>query len=216
MTSRGALTQELLEREARTWHDKSPVEYDTALCAMFDEIGAAPPSAERVEALLALSSVALCRNALTLTESRVCCSEHLLALVSTTSEPALHSRIRLLLLLAWLQLGAVVERGPESISVAPAFPPGVILPNGADPAEIADPALRQQAREIAARHDKTVELWNAKQRALDHLYYLATLIHAAQSTFRDDADAKQELIAAMSLVPGLPLALRQLLEQEAE
>lgn len=216
MTTRGALTQELLEREAKAWRDLSPADWDPAICGMLDEISATPPSAERVEALLALSSATLRRNGPTLTDSRAYCAEHLLALASATSEPALHLRIYLLLLLAWLQLGAVVERGPESISVAPALPPGVALPDGADPAEIADPALRAQAQEAVERHGKAVERWNAKQRALGHLHRLAALVRASRYAFRDDETAAKELAAAMSLVSGLPPALRRLLEDDAE
>jgi hypothetical protein len=216
MTEHGALTQKLLVREAEALRDLSPAEFDLVTCGILDEISAAPPSAERVEALLALSSVTLRRNGPTLTESRACCAEHLLSLVSETSEPALHLRIRLLFLLAWLQLGSVVERGPDSISVTPTLPPGAALENGADPAEIADPALREQARVTVESHGKTVAHWNAKQRALGHLFRLATLVRAARPSFRDEEDAARELAAAMSLAPGLPPALRRLLENEAE
>jgi len=215
MITRADLTQELLEREATAWRDLSPAELDVALCAMFDEISAAPPSAQQVDALLALSSATLRRNSLALIDSRACCAEHLLALVSTTSEPALHLRIRLLLLLAWLQLTVVVERGPESISVAPALPSGVALPDGADPARIADPNLRRQAQEAIERHSKAVKQWNARQRALGHLHRLAALVHATRPDFKDNEDAMKELAAAMSLAPGLPPALRRLLEEEA-
>jgi uncharacterized protein YukE len=216
MVARGALVQEVLEREAKAWRDLSPAEYSLAICGILGEISATPPSAEQVEALLALSSATLRRNGRTLIDSRACCAEHLLALVSATSEPALHLRIRLLLLLAWLHLGSVVERGPEYISVAPALPPGVSLPEGADLAEISDPALREQARESAEGHEKAVEHWNAKQRALGHLYHLATSVRAARPRFRDDEDAAQELAVAMSLAPGLPPELQRLLEDEAE
>jgi hypothetical protein len=164
--ARERLTQRLLEREATTRRDLRPTEYDLALCRMFDDINTAPPSAERVEALLALASATLRRNGPILTESRAYCAEHLLALLSSVSEPALHLRIRLLFLLAWLQLGTVVARGPESISKTPDLPPGIALPYGVDPEEISDPALREQAREMAVLHSEAVERWNAKQRAL--------------------------------------------------
>jgi hypothetical protein len=205
----------MLERETQAWRTLMPAEYDRAICGMLDDISAAPHSAERADAFLALASATLRRNGPTLTESRACVAENLLALVAVVSEPALHSRIRLLFLLAWLRLGAAVECGPESISVAPGLPPGVVLPDGADPATIADPTLREQAREAAVCHGEAVERWNAKQRALGHLHRLATLIRAARLTFRDDENATKELVAAMSLAPGVPLALRRSLEDDA-
>jgi hypothetical protein len=213
--ARGALTRQLLEREARTWRGVPPAEYDHILCGMLDEVSAAPPSTERVEALLALAGATLRRNGPTLTESRACCAEHLLALVPSVSEPALHLRIRLLFLLAWLQLGTVVTRGPESISMTPDLP-GIALPYGVDPEQIADPTLREQAREMAVRHSEAVERWNAKQHALGHLHRLATLLRAARPVFRDDEDASKELAAAMSLAAGVPSALRQLFEDGAK
>jgi len=209
-----ASTQQLLEREAQAWRDLPPAEYDRAVCGMLDDVGAAPHSPERVDALLALAGATLRRNGPTLTESPACCAERLLALGSAVSEPALHWRIGMLFLLAWLQLGAAVERGPESISVAPALPPGVALPNGVDPAAIADPALREQAREDVQRHREAAERWNAKQRALGHLTRLATLARASRGAFGDDGDAARELAAAMSLVSGLSAARRRLLQDD--
>lgn len=215
MVAGGALTQQLLEREAEAWRDLPPAEYDHALCRMLDDINAAPHSSERVDALLALASETLRRNGPTLTESRFRCAESLLALVPAVSEPALLLRIRLLFLLAWLRLGAVVEHGPESISVTPRLPPGVVLPDGADLAAISDPALREQAREAAVRHGEAVERWNAKQRALGYLHRLASLVHSASATFKDGGNPTKELVAAMSLAPGLPFALRRSLEDDA-
>ena len=187
------------EREAEAWRDLTSAEYDRVLCATIEQLGAAPDSAERVEALLALASATLRRDASTLTESRACCAEHLLALVAEVPDPALHLRIRLLLLLAWLALGAVARRGPDFISTKPELPPGVILPTGADPDEIADPALRERAREASKRHGEAVEQWNAKQRALGHLNRLAALVDRAGPDFKDDEDAGQEFAAAISL-----------------
>jgi hypothetical protein len=182
---------------------------------MLDDLGAAPDLAERVDTVLAVAGAMLRRDGPTLTESQACCAEHLLALFSAGSELALRLHLRLLFLLAWLRLGAAVARGPESISVAPALPHGVVLPDGVDPAEIADPALREQAQEAAKRHRETAERWNAKQRALGHLHHLATLFLAARPGFADDEDATKELATAMSLTPGLPSALRRLLADAA-
>ncbi len=205
-----------LEREAQAWRDLTPAEYDRAVCGMLDDFGTASLTAERVDAMLALAGTTLRRDGPTLTESRACCAEHLLALVSLGSERALRSRLYLLLLLAWLRLAAVVARGPESISVAPALPSGVVLPDGVDPAEIVDPALREQAQEFARRHREATERWNAKQRALGHLHNLAALALATRPGFADDEDVTKEMAMAMSLAPGLPSGLQRLLEDAAK
>jgi hypothetical protein len=209
------LTQRLLEREARAWRDLTPAKYDRAVCGMLENLGAVPDLAERVDGVLALAGATLRRDGPTLTELQTCCAEHLLALFSTGSELGLRLHLRLLFLLAWLRLGATVARGPESISVAPALPRGVVLPDGVDPAEIGDPAVRQQAQEAAKRHREIAERWNAKQRALDSLHRLATLFLGARPGFADDEDATKELATAMSLAPGLPSTLRRLLADAA-
>lgn len=214
MPARRASAQEALEKEAKIWISLSPAEYDRAICKMLDGIGSAPLSTDKVEAILALSSAALRREDPALMDSRICCAEHLLALVSETSDPGLHSRILLLLLLAWLQLGAVVEQGPDYISATPHLPEGVVLPNGADPSHIPDPILREQTLEAVKDHIEAVKRWNAKQQALGRLRRLATVINANRSNFRDVEDASKELNVAMSLMPWLPSALRQLLESE--
>jgi hypothetical protein len=205
-----------LEREADAWRDLTPAEYDRAVCGMLDDFGTASLTAEQVDTMLALAGATLRRDGPTLTESRACCAEHLLALVAVGPERALRPRLYLLLLLAWLRLAAVVARGPESISVAPTLPAGVVLPDGADPAEIADLALREQARELAQRHREATERWNAKQRALGHLHHLATLALAARPGFADDENVTKEMAMAMSLAPGLPSGLRRLLEDAAK
>jgi hypothetical protein len=80
---------------------------------------------------------------------------------------------------------------------------------------ISCPALREQVREMAVRHSEAVERWNARQHALGHFRLLA-LLRAARPVFGDDQDASKELAAAMSLAPGLPSALRQMLEDGAK
>jgi hypothetical protein len=216
MSAGGASAQQLLEREARAWRDLTPAKYDRAVCGMLDDLGAIPDLAERVNAVLALAGATLRRDGPTLTESRARSAEHLLALFSTGLELALQLHLRLLVLLAWLRLGTAVALGPKSILVAPGLPRGVVLPDGADPAEIADPALRERAQKAAKRHRETAERWNAKQRALNHLHHLATLFLAARPGFADREDTTKELAAAMSLTPGLPFALRRLLADAAK
>jgi hypothetical protein len=216
MDAGGASARELLEREAEAWRSLSPSEYDRAMCGMLEEIGAASPSAEGIKALLSLASATLRRTGPPITESRACFAEHLLALGSMVSEPTQRSYLRLLFLLAWLQLAAVAERGPEAITVAPPLPPGAAMPDGVDPAAIADPVLRQQALEATTRHRQEAERWNAKQRALGHLRRIATLARASCYAFGDDKEAGRDLAAAMSLAPGVPPELRCVLVNDAE
>ncbi len=183
---------------------------------MFDDVGAAAESPGHVDALLALASATLRRDDATLIESRACCAEHLLALVAAVPDPALHARIRLLFLLAWLRLGADAERGPESVSVTPSLPPGIDLPNAVDVAAIADPVLREQAREEIERHRAEAELWNARQAAIAHLARLGSLARIARPDFRDGDDQARAFSAAMALAPGLPPAMRSQLAGEAD
>lgn len=215
MNASGAFSKDLLEKEAVAWRDLAPADYDRTLCAILDDISSHPISADRSAALLTLISATLRRNGRTLTESRACSAKHLLTLITEVSESAMFLHIHLLFLLAWLRLGAVVERGPESISVTPGLPHGVAFPEGVDPAAIGDPALREQAQEADARHGEAAERWNAKQRALSHLHNLATLLRIARSTFKDGENATKELVVAMSLAPGVPMALRRSLEDDA-
>jgi hypothetical protein len=214
MTARGAPPGRLLEAEAAAWRDLPPAEYDLAVCQVLREVTAPAPSAEAVEAVLGVCSASLRRDGPALLDSRACCAERLLALIPATSEPALHTRVRLLVLLAWLRLAAVAARGPDSVSVGPSLPAGVVLPAGADPAAISDTALRAQARQLVERHRQAVEAWNARQRALDHLRRLASLLRTASSDFRDDQEAARDLAAAMSAAPGVSPELRRLLEQD--
>jgi hypothetical protein len=60
-----------------------------------------------------------------------------------------------------------------------------------------------------------VQRWNAKQRALGHLHRIAAIVHRNPITFKDDGDWTNELIAAMLHTPGLPYALRPVLEDGA-
>jgi hypothetical protein len=208
MDAQQTFGQQFLAREAAAWRDLPPAQYDQTLCALLDEARAAASSDEQVDALFELASTTLRRPGPTLSESRRCAAEHLLSLATRTPDPARLARLRLLFLLAWLQLGALVERGPESVAVAPSLPEGVVLPAGAALEAIADPALREAAHELAARHAEKVERWNAKQRALGHLQQLASSYRAARSTLGDNV-ASEELEAAMVLAPGLPVELRE-------
>jgi hypothetical protein len=192
----------VLEAESTAWRDLAPDDYDRAICDLIETL----PVEDA--AILPLASASLRRDGPALTASRACLAERLVAFAATAPEP-LRAHSRWLFLVAWLRLGAVAAQGPETISTNPPLPEGVMLPDGADPEAIADPALREEARALAARHRVEVELWAAKQQALQHLQHLAALVRAAQSAFTDDPVIARELATAMSLAQGLPAELRE-------
>jgi hypothetical protein len=176
-------------------------EYDRAVCALVESLTPNDPT------LLPLASATLRRDGPTLTASRVCCAEHLVAFAAKAAEPW-RARSRWLFLLAWLRLGAVVAQGPETIATVPPLPEGPGLPAGADPAAIADPALREQALAAAERHRGEAESWNAKQQALQHLHRLAASVREPRPGFTDDPVDAWELATAMALSQGVPAELR--------
>jgi hypothetical protein len=192
--------------EARAWRDLPPDPYDVAVCDLLDDLAAGP-----LADLIALSSATLRRSAASVTESRGRAARYLLDLTAETREHELRSRAHVLVLLAWLRLGATIAAGPDSITVTPDLPHGAIVPFGADPMSIADPSLRAEALQLAERHAQDVALWNAKQRAIGHVSHLAELVTEAR---RDDA--MRELAAAMSLVPGIPEDVRAALVWERD
>ncbi len=212
MASDEKLNIELLEREAKAWHELSATQYDRKICTLLANINVASKSVEFIDVVLEFISAALRRNLPLLGESRACCAEQLLTLISEGNPVATRLRIQQLLLLAWLQLGAVVKSGPDVVSTSPELPPGVSLPNGSDPNKIADPDLRVQAWAAVEQHNKVIERWSAKQRALRHLNRLATILRAKPG-YADD-ELMQELRVAMLLAPGIPPELRSLLEQD--
>jgi len=193
--------------EARAWRDLTPDAYDAAVCELLDGLGTGP-----LADLLTLASATLRRTGPTVTESRGRAARYLLDLAAESRDPGLRARAHLLVLLAWLRLGATIAAGPDSITVTPDLPPGAILPTGADPADITDPALRAQAFQAAEQHAEAAVRWNAKQRALGHLRYLGELVAEACP---DGDETVRELAAAMSLAPGIPADVRTALETAA-
>ena len=188
-----------LRGEARAWSDLPPDAYDAAVCDLLDGLVTGP-----LADLIALSSATLHRDAPTVTESRGRAARYLLGLAAETPDhDALRARAHLLVLLAWLRLGATIAAGPASITVTPDLPAGVVLPYGADPLSITDPALRTEALQLAEAHGQDADRWNAKQRALGHVRYLAELVAEVR---RDDS--VRDLAAAMSLAPGIPEDVR--------
>lgn len=192
----------VLEAEAAAWRDLAAAEYDRTVCALVEALPLNHAT------ILPLASASLRRDGPTLTASRACCVERLVAFAATAREP-LRARSRWLFLVGWLRLGAVVAQGPETISTTPPLPEGIVLPNGADLAAIADPALRERARAAAERHGVEVGLWNARQQALQHLHRLAALLRTPRPGFTDDPVVARELATAMALAQGLPAELRE-------
>lgn len=196
-----------LRDEARAWRDLPPEAYDGAVCELLDGLVTGP-----LADLLALASATLRHTELTVTESRGRAARYLLDLASETRDPALRARARLLVLLAWLRLGATIAAGPDSITIAPESPPGVILPAGAAPASITDPESRAQALDSAERHAEAAVRWNAKQRALGHVRYIGERV--VEECEAGD-ELVRELAAAMSLAPGMPADVCTALEAAA-
>lgn len=201
-TRAAAPEQAVLEAEAAAWRDLATTEYDRAICALVETLPV--PDAT----IIPLASASLHRDGPTLTASRACCAERLVAFAATAPEP-LRARSRWLFLVAWLRLGAVVAQGPETISTTPPLPEGIVLPDGADPAAIADHTLRERARAAAERHRVEVGFWNAKQQALQHLCRLGALLRAPQPGFTNDPMVARELATALALAQGLPAELRE-------
>src|SRR4051794_24322369 len=102
----------VLEAEAAAWRDLAMGEYDRTVCALVESLTL------NDTAILPLASAILRRNGPTLTASRACCAEHLVAFAATAAEPW-RARSRWLFLMAWLRLGAVVAQGPETIATIP-------------------------------------------------------------------------------------------------
>lgn len=190
--------------EARAWRDLEPGTYDTAVCALLDRAATGPPAD-----LIALASATLRRTEPTVTESRGRAARYLLDLADSTRDQPVRARAHLLVLLAWLRLGATITAGPDSITVAPELPRGVALPAGADPAAITDPALRAEASRLTEAHIEKAVRWNAKQSALGHVRYLGELVAEACP---DGGEAVRELASAMALVQGIPADVREALE----
>jgi hypothetical protein len=200
-----AASAAVLARESRAWSELPPAEYEGVVSGLLDEVGAGP---RPVEALIALAGAILRREGPPLVEARARAAERLLA-AAAGGEPTLLPRIALLVLLAWLRLAEVARSGPDSIATMPPLPDGVLLPSGSDPAAIQDPELRRKAAELAASHRLEVERWSARQRALDHLSHLAVLVRISRPSFAAAPEVAEELLAAMSLSPGLPPGVRE-------
>ncbi|WP_346290788.1 hypothetical protein [Sphaerothrix gracilis] len=196
-------------QESEAWENLSSTEYDSELSRLFNVIKAAPTGLVPVNAVIALTSQALRRNQAAFIESRFCCAECLLVFASATADAMALLRLRMLFLLAWLHLGAAAARGPDAISATPDLPPGVTLPDGADPILIQDPILRAQAQEAVKQHRAAAACWNAKQRALGYLYQLAEEVKMISASTSITERPLQELLMAMALASGVPSALQQ-------
>jgi hypothetical protein len=207
------VTRKLLESEARIWRSLTPADYDQAVCRVLDTAGTEHEVARSPTALLELATTILYRNEQTLTKSRACVAERLLALMPAVSDPVILMRIRRLFLLAWQQLALAVQNGGDTIAATPDLPPDVMLPYGADPAAIADPVLRGQAEELAMRHQEAVKRWTAKQHALDHLRWIVRAVGHARATPGGASKPGDDLVTAMTLSPGLPPDLQRLLRE---
>src|SRR5262249_22170201 len=134
-----ATVRQVLDREERAWHELEPPAYDDRAAHLLDEVGDAAGASANAGARLPLAGATLQRNDSSLTESRAHAAEQLIALAAVTTDPCDRLRIRLLLVIAWIQLTATVVAGPENIERTAPLPAGVQLPSGADPEQIRDP-----------------------------------------------------------------------------
>lgn len=202
MTAGATPAQRLLAAEDSAWRDMPAPEYDATVAAMFDDLDL---DAEGAESAAALAAATLRRPGDGLLASRAAASERMLELSRLVTDPDQRSRCVLLFLSGWLRLAATAAQTPEFIEASPQLPPGAVLPTGADPSHIADPALREQAESLAREHESEAQRWNTGQEAIAHLDRLAGLA-------RQHATTADDLTLAMSLAPGLPPELRRMLE----
>lgn len=199
MTAGATPSQRLLAAEASAWRDMPAPDYDATVTAMFDNLAL---DAGQAELAAALATASLGRPGEGLVESRAAASEHMLELSRLVTDADQRSRYLLLFLAGWLRLAATAARTPEFIEASPPLPEGVVLPSGADPSQIADPALRAQAETLAREHEAQAQRWNTGQAAIAHLERLAALA-------REHGPKPDALLLAMSLAPGLPPELRR-------
>lgn len=200
----------LLDAEVRAWRDLPALEYDAAVRSLVEHLASPPASPVEVEALLELAGATLRRQADGLTDSRGAVAERLLVAAAAVPDATVQLRAGPLVAAAWSQLTAAAERGPASVPSTPDLPRGVQLPYGADPADIADPELREQALRAAGRHEEHVRRWTATQRALGHLRGLTALVLTVRPRLPDPA-AADDLLVLLSSAPGLPDELRSAL-----
>jgi hypothetical protein len=182
--------QRLLEFEAEAWRDLTGPEYDAAVAARFESLGV------DADATAALAGAILGRPGHELVEAPAAAAERLLEL---SRDPAQRARCLVLFLAAWLRLVATASQTPEHIDASPRLPEGAVLPTGADPAQIADPALRAEAEALARDHEAEAQRWNRGRAAVVHLRSLASAARGHGP----------ELALAMALAPGLPEEARR-------
>jgi hypothetical protein len=182
------MTPDLLAAEARAWRELPAPEYDAAAAALLDD-------AHDADAAAALVTAILGRPGEGLVQAAAAAAERMLDLAGVTADPEQRTRCLLLFLAGWLRLVDAAAAAPEQVESSPPLPGGVLLPTGADPAQIADPALRAEAESLAREHAAQAQRWNAGQAALGHLRRLAA---------RAREQGPDALVLAMSRAPGLP------------
>ena len=193
-------TTDLLRAESAAWQSDQADDYDRVVADLIEQAVAAPATDPRADTMLDLIDISLHRTAPALVETP---GRAALALVTQLPHLADARRARacVLILVAVRRLGTVVERGPASIARAPELPPGSQLPAGADPDQITDPQLREQAARNAETHREQLERWTDRQRALRLLEEITALLLA---TTTEASSPIADLVADLLLVPGFP------------
>lgn len=183
----------VLRAEAAVWREsvgvgepadagESMERYDRAVADLIDGQSAATGDASGAQrrALLELAQTVLERPAAELVEVPAAVVRSLITVLPSLDAADLR-RAAALVIAAWRRLVTVAGKGPTSIDTAPELPPGVLLPAGADPAQITDPGQRAEADQLAARHRDEVRRWSARQRALGSLQHAAALAAAVDT-----------------------------------
>lgn len=177
-----------------------PADYDRAACAMLESIDPAVFLAEGgAAALLDVTGAILKRKGPLLVDSRAAAAERLLQLLASAQDPNVIDKGREQLRRAWSQLEAAAEAGEDSIDTTPSLPARVVFPAGTDPSEIENPKARERAERAAARHQKAVAIWNARNRALDHLRYLAAIVRSLDGDLKASQALLQDVAAELAV-----------------
>ncbi|GAB6094356.1 hypothetical protein JCM14469_06080 [Desulfatiferula olefinivorans] len=191
-------------REETAYRERETADYDLAIGSMIEEVRMLPRADEQAVILSALALSALGRGEALSSEGLSRIAETFLDLASKAFDPENRMTLMLLFLRAWNALAVTALKSPPFIHMNPDLPEGVLLPSGADPELIEDKALRDQARDMAARHRLAVKRWNAGRRAQAHLTDLANLSARIIPLLFDTPEARKAFLALMKQSEGLP------------
>ena len=186
-----------LRREESAWTEQRAA-YDHIAADLIDQTAVAGTDRE---VLLDLITTSLQRPVLALVETAGRAALTLAAVLPQLTADQ-QRRACQQIMVAAERLGAVVERGPETVSRTADLPPGSQLPAGADPAQLTDPSAAEIAGRNAKVHQNEIERWRARQHALQVFEELTALVVDRPSVAT--IPSVLELRAGLLLVPALP------------